>query len=160
MLPIDSGPVSVRMRGIVAAVRRRIFLKKTLAIAALFVARSNCGGLAARKDLGMSRTIRPTINGVEVPVTAPVIPVKSEAQLLMEAELDRLKRENESLRQRPTGGSLSLKVSEKGALSVYGMGRFPVTLYREQWERLFAAAKDIKAFIDGNSHRLKLKGQE
>jgi hypothetical protein len=54
---------------------------------------------------------------------------------------------------------LSLKVSEKGALSVYGMGRFPVTLYREQWERLFSARPEIEAFIKANSATLKAKGE-
>jgi hypothetical protein len=50
-----------------------------------------------------------------------------------------------------------MKVSEKGALSVYGMGRFPVTLYKEQWLRLLAMAEDIKAFIEANNHNLKSK---
>ena len=85
-----------------------------------------------------------------------VIPVKSEAQLLMEAELDRLKAENEALRNRPVS-RLSLRISEKGALSVYGMGRFPVTLYREQWEKLLGMSDEIKAFIVANSRGLKVK---
>jgi hypothetical protein len=50
-----------------------------------------------------------------------------------------------------------MKVSEKGALSVYGMGRFPVTLYKEQWLRLLAMAEDIKAFIEANNDHLKSK---
>lgn len=54
-------------------------------------------------------------------------------------------------------GSLSFKVSEKGAVSVYGMGRFPVTLYYEQWNRLLGAAEDIRAFLEENKARLKLK---
>lgn len=52
---------------------------------------------------------------------------------------------------------LTCKVSEKGALSLYGMGRFPVTLYREQWERLFSASADIKAFIAANHALLSTK---
>ena len=50
----------------------------------------------------------------------------------LRAELERLKVENEALKQGRRGGSLSLKVSEKGAVSVYGLGRFPVTLYKER----------------------------
>ena len=54
-------------------------------------------------------------------------------------------------------GQMSFKVSEKGAVSVYGLGRFPVTLYYEQWQRLLGAADDLKAFIDENKDKLKLK---
>ena len=54
-------------------------------------------------------------------------------------------------------GSLSFKVSEKGALSIYGMGRFPVTLYKEQWLKLLNVAEDIKKFINENNDRLKAK---
>jgi hypothetical protein len=74
----------------------------------------------------------------------------------MKAEIERLRAENESLKK-PARGVLSLKVSEKGALSVYGMGRFPVTLYREQWERLLAMSDQIKEFIELNDHALKKK---
>lgn len=52
---------------------------------------------------------------------------------------------------------LTLKVSEKGALSLYGMGRFPVTLYRGQWEKLFGEIESIKAFIAANADRLTTK---
>jgi hypothetical protein len=54
---------------------------------------------------------------------------------------------------------VSLKVGEKGGVSVYGLGRFPVTLYKEQWEKLLAMADEIKKFIADNSDRLKVKGQ-
>jgi hypothetical protein len=74
----------------------------------------------------------------------------------MQAELDRLRAENEALKK-PARGQLSLRVSEKGALSVYGMGRFPVTLYREQWEKLLGMADQIKQFIQDNDHLLKKK---
>ncbi|HEY2417331.1 MAG TPA: hypothetical protein VGH84_05385 [Steroidobacteraceae bacterium] len=74
----------------------------------------------------------------------------------LKAEVERLRAENEALK-RPERGRLSLKVSEKGALSVYGMGRFPVTLYKEQWLKLLAIAEDIKAFIESNNERLKAK---
>jgi hypothetical protein len=50
-----------------------------------------------------------------------------------------------------------MKVSEKGALSIYGMGRFPVTLYKEQWVKLLGIADEIKKFIDDNGDRLKTK---
>jgi len=72
------------------------------------------------------------------------------------AEIQRLKAENENLKK-PARGQLSLKVSEKGALSVYGMGRFPVTLYREQWEKLFSMSDQIKEFIAQNDAALKKK---
>jgi len=85
-----------------------------------------------------------------------VVPVKTEQELLMEAELERLRAENQSLRAKPTVVG-SLRVSEKGALSVYGLGRFPVTLYREQWERLLAMGEEIKSFIKANDHRLARK---
>lgn len=62
--------------------------------------------------------------------------------------------------QRELQGGLTLRVSEKGALSVYGMGRFPVTLYREQWERLAKAMPLIQEFITANADKLKVKGQE
>ena len=74
----------------------------------------------------------------------------------MKAEIERLRAENESLKK-PARGALSLKVSEKGALSVYGMGRFPVTLYREQWEKLLAMSDQILEFIQANDHALKKK---
>jgi len=72
------------------------------------------------------------------------------------SELERLKAENERLKGQQARG-LSLKVSEKGALSVYGLGRFPVTLYKEQWTKLLAMADDIKAFLEENDARLKSK---
>ncbi len=74
----------------------------------------------------------------------------------MQAELDRLRAENDALKRRSQKG-LSLKVSEKGALSVYGLGRFPVTLYREQWEKLLDMADDIRSFIRENDAALKKK---
>ncbi|MBV8903886.1 MAG: hypothetical protein JOZ22_09650 [Acidobacteriia bacterium] len=73
----------------------------------------------------------------------------------LKAEIERLRAENENLK-RPRGQT-SLRVSEKGALSVYGLGRFPVTLYREQWEKLLAMADDIRQFMAENDHLLKKK---
>lgn len=59
--------------------------------------------------------------------------------------------------RKPSGAPLSLKVSEKGALSVYGLGRFPVTLYREQWERLLGLTDQIRQFIADHDAEFKRK---
>jgi hypothetical protein len=74
----------------------------------------------------------------------------------VQAEIERLKAENERLKGAQSRG-MSMKVSEKGALSVYGLGRFPVTLYKEQWTKLLAMADDIKAFLRDNDAKLKTK---
>ena len=74
----------------------------------------------------------------------------------LRAELERLKAENERLKTQRSR-SVSLKVSEKGGVSVYGLGRFPVTLYKEQWLKLLAMADEIRAFIRDNEARLKTK---
>jgi predicted component of type VI protein secretion system len=74
-------------------------------------------------------------------------------------ELERLRAENERLKQRGPRAT-SLKVSEKGGVSVYGLGRFPVTLYKEQWTKLLDMADEIRAFIKENEPRLKTKGEE
>jgi len=57
-------------------------------------------------------------------------------------------------------GSLEFRVGEKGGVSVYGLGRFPVTLYYEQWIRLLDAAANLRAFLEENKHRLKLKSKD
>ena len=75
----------------------------------------------------------------------------------LQAEIERLRAENENLKKPVGRGQTSLKVSEKGALSVYGLGRFPVTLYREQWEKLLGMSDQIKQFIQENDHLLKKK---
>jgi hypothetical protein len=72
------------------------------------------------------------------------------------AELERLRAENAALKQRGSR-AVSLKVSEKGGVSVYGLGRFPVTLYKEQWEKLLDMADDIRAFLRENAAKLKTK---
>jgi hypothetical protein len=74
----------------------------------------------------------------------------------LKAEMARLKEENERLKARQTR-AVSLKVSEKGGVSVYGLGRFPVTLYKEQWMKLLDMADDIRAFLKENDSRLKSK---
>ena len=56
-------------------------------------------------------------------------------------------------------GKLEFKVGEKGGVSVYGLGRFPVTLYYEQWLKLLETAEDLKAFMESNKSRLKLRAQ-
>jgi len=73
------------------------------------------------------------------------------------AELERLRAENEALKAKVTRAT-SIKVSEKGAVSVYGLGRFPVTLYKEQWLKLLGMADDIRKFIAQNESRLRVKG--
>ena len=72
-------------------------------------------------------------------------------------ELERLRNENAALRKGAATG-VTMKVSEKGGLSVYGMGRFPVTLYKEQWLKLLDMSDDIRAFIAANEGTLKTKG--
>jgi hypothetical protein len=76
----------------------------------------------------------------------------------LKAELERLKTENERLKGE-RGRSTGLKVSEKGGVSVYGLGRFPVTLYKEQWTKLLGMADEIRSFIKENDARLKTKGE-
>jgi hypothetical protein len=74
----------------------------------------------------------------------------------VQAELERLRAENAALKAR-TSRDVSIKVSEKGGVSVYGLGRFPVTLYKEQWVRLLDLADDIRAFIKEHETELKTK---
>jgi len=75
----------------------------------------------------------------------------------LRAELERLRKENESLKKGAAKG-VSMKVSEKGGLSVYGLGRFPITLYQEQWTKLLYMSEDIRAFIAAHQSELKTKG--
>jgi hypothetical protein len=74
----------------------------------------------------------------------------------LKAELERLRQENAAL-MRGSASSIRLKVSEKGAVSAYGLGRFPVTLYKEQWLKLQDMSNDIRAFIAANEAQLKAK---
>lgn len=76
----------------------------------------------------------------------------------LKAELERLRAENERLKQGKSR-TVSLKVSDKGGVSVYGLGRFPVTLYKEQWAKLLDMADEIRAFIKENDAKLKTKGE-
>jgi hypothetical protein len=72
-------------------------------------------------------------------------------------ELERLRNENAALKKGAATG-ITMKVSEKGGLSVYGMGRFPITLYKEQWLKLLDMSEAIRAFIAANEATLKVKG--
>lgn len=80
----------------------------------------------------------------------------AETEEELRAELEKLRKENETLKGRNEKG-LTFKVSQKGAVSVYGLGRFPVTLYKEQWRRLLDVAEEIRAFIQDNEDKLKSK---
>ena len=77
----------------------------------------------------------------------------------LKAELERLRQENALLKKGAASG-IRMKVSEKGAVSIYGMGRFPVTLYKEQWLKLLDMSDDIRAFITANDAQLKTKQQK
>jgi hypothetical protein len=72
----------------------------------------------------------------------------------LKARLSQLEKEVETKKR---SGDLIFKVGEKGGVSVYGLGRFPVTLYYEQWNRLLAATEDLKKFMEENKAKLKLK---
>jgi len=74
----------------------------------------------------------------------------------LKAQVEKLTAENEALKTRGARGT-AIRVSEKGGVSVYGLGRFPVTLYKEQWLKLLDMADDIRAFIAENEPKLKVK---
>jgi hypothetical protein len=77
----------------------------------------------------------------------------------MAKELERLRTENQQLKA-AAEKRVYLKVSDKGAVSLYGLGRFPVTLYKEQWTKLLDMADEIRDFIRENAAKLKTKGDE
>jgi hypothetical protein len=82
---------------------------------------------------------------------------------MSEPSYDELKAKLAELEKQVQGrkrGSLDFKVSEKGGVSVYGLGRFPVTLYYEQWIRLLEQADQIRAFLEENKSQLKMKNAE
>ena len=74
----------------------------------------------------------------------------------LRAEVERLRSENEALKK-DAARAVSLKVSEKGGVSVYGLGRFPITLYQEQWLKLLDMAEEIRSFIAAHKSELKAK---
>lgn len=76
----------------------------------------------------------------------------------VQEELARLRKENAALKG-SRGAGVTFRVSEKGAVSVYGLGRFPVTLYQEQWDKLLNAVDALRAFIEANREHLKKKEQ-
>ena len=84
------------------------------------------------------------------------MPMSGEDPNDVQSELERLRAENERLKK-GSSKRMSLKVSEKGGVSVYGLGRFPVTLYKEQWKKLLDMSDDIRNFIQANESQLKSK---
>ncbi len=76
----------------------------------------------------------------------------------LQAELEKLRAENEALKKRAER-TVFLKVSDKGGVSLYGLGRFPVTLYVEQWEKVLDMASEIRTFLETNRSSLKRKDQ-
>ena len=97
-----------------------------------------------------NKTVTPVVNG------APVIPVQSQEDLMR--ELDQLRAWKKATED-ANSGELEFRVSEKGALSVYRLGRFPVTLYVEQWTKLIKNMDKLKSFIQLNEGKLKKKGE-
>jgi len=99
-------------------------------------------------------TLEPSRQTATMPKTESTTNHMSEEQ--MKQELERLRAENAALKQTSAKG-LSMKISEKGGLSIYGLGRFPVTLYKEQWKKLLDLKDDIMAFLAANDAQLKTK---
>lgn len=82
------------------------------------------------------------------------------AEETAQEKLARLEAENRALKEqieRRKPGELRLKISEKGGVSVYGLGRFPVTLYKEQWAKLLSHTEEIKQFLQDHDRELKAK---
>ncbi len=91
-------------------------------------------------------------------MVARILPDLSAEQATLESitqEIAKLRAENATLRAKDKG--VSLKITDKGGLSLYGLGRFPVTLYKGQWLKLIAKAEDIKAFIEEAGDKLSTK---
>ncbi len=84
--------------------------------------------------------------------------IKMADEKAMMEEIERLKAENENLKtKKKAGGEIYFKVSAKGAMSVYGLGRFPVTLYKEQWERLLAKLDELNKFLKDHESQLRTR---
>ncbi|HEY4658913.1 MAG TPA: hypothetical protein VIH11_05340 [Gemmatimonadaceae bacterium] len=77
----------------------------------------------------------------------------------LRSELERLRAENEALKAKERRGT-RLQVSEKGGVSLYGLRRFPITFYKEEWERILGMADEIRAFIHENEAALKKRSAE
>lgn len=82
----------------------------------------------------------------------------SESDDAMQEELERLRAENAALKAGQQKG-LRLQVSAKGGVSLYGIRRFPVTFYMEEWERILGMSDEIQAFIRENASELKQKNR-
>jgi hypothetical protein len=102
---------------------------------------------------------RPKANITAKPTRKSDSTLRARSDEDLKAELERLRNENAALKKGAASG-IRMKVSEKGAVSIYGMGRFPVTLYREQWLKLLDMSDDIRAFIAANEAQLKTKHQD
>ncbi len=74
-------------------------------------------------------------------------------------ELEKLRKENQELKAFASKG-VRLKVSDKGGVSLYGLGRFPITLYKEQWLKILGMADDVRQFIQEHEAELKVKGEK
>jgi hypothetical protein len=110
------------------------------------------GKLLLKRALILSESYRPSIVLISNARGIMAEPTYEE----LKAKLSQLEKEVETKKR---SGDLIFKVGEKGGVSVYGLGRFPVTLYYEQWNRLLGAANEIKSFMEENKSRLKLKDQ-
>lgn len=110
-----------------------------------------------RTERGKTGRIPWTTEGAPAPSSdklgADIMSEPTKEELL--AQIAELKKQAEGRKK----GSLEFRVGEKGGVSVYGLGRFPVTLYYEQWVRLLDASKDLRAFLEENKSKLKLKDQ-
>ena len=82
----------------------------------------------------------------------------SESNDDLKSELERLRAENAALKAKERRGT-RLQVSEKGGVSLYGMRRFPITFYKEEWERILEMADEIRAFMQANAGSLKTKSR-
>jgi hypothetical protein len=111
---------------------------------------------AGHRETGVATRYQPCLDQGRLSTIHRKILGKQMSDDDMKAELERLRRENASLKKGASTG-IRVKVSEKGAVSIYGMGRFPVTLYKEQWIKLLDMADDIRAFIAANNSQLKAK---
>src|SRR5260370_16612016 len=126
---------------------------------------TTCPALAQRVELGASVRLRPICAAfLRVPALLTIVGDTEHSvvggfrmnEQEMKAELERLKAENETLKTRASR-AISMKVSEKGGVSIHGLGRFPVTLYKEQWAKLLDMADEIRAFLKDNDSKLKTK---
>jgi len=88
--------------------------------------------------------------------TPTILPDLSQQLASLQAMIDRLTADNAALRAAPVT-ALKCKITDKGALSIYGLGQWPITLYRSQWDRLIPFIPEIKAFILTNAAQLTVK---